>query len=75
MLFRSDRTKRKVADGVRRNGAISARRGRPKSVSEAATVVAAAEPAAAASETSAIFQASNLAIPAAASDEAQQASA
>jgi hypothetical protein len=71
----SNRTKRKVADGVRRNGAISARRGRPKSASEAATVVAAAEPAAAASETSAIFQASSLAIPAAASDETQQASA
>ena len=58
-------TKRKVADGVRRNGAISARRSRPKSVPEAASVVAAAEPAAAASETSAIFQASSLATPAA----------
>ena len=68
-------TKRKVADGVRRNGVISARRGRPKSVSEVTTVVAAAEPAAAAPESSAAFATSNLATAPATVNEAQQASA
>ena len=64
--------KRKVLNGVRVSGATSARRRRPKSV---APMVAAEQPIAAAPEASAVFQASNLATPAATINEAQQASA
>jgi hypothetical protein len=64
--------KRKVLNGVRVSGATSARRRRPKLV---APMVAAEQPIAAAPETSAVFQASNLATPAATINEAQQASA
>jgi uncharacterized protein len=75
----SNRTKRKVADGVRRNGAVSARRSRAK-VAAAAPVLPqaaslAAELAAATPETSSVFTASNFATPAVATDDAQQASA
>jgi hypothetical protein len=59
-------------NGVRLSGATSARRRRPKSV---APMVAAEQPIAAAPEASAVFQASNLATPAATINEAQQASA
>jgi uncharacterized protein len=54
--------KRKVLNGVRVSGATLARRHRPKSV---APMVAAEQPIAAAPEASAVFQASNLATPAA----------
>ena len=54
--------KRKVLNGVRVSGATSARRRRPKPV---APMVAAEQPIAAAPEASAVFQASNLATPAA----------
>ena len=75
----SGRTKRKVAEGVRRTGAVSARRSRPKSAAaapatpQAANAVAVADLATA--ETSAAFTAANLALPAVTTDEAQQASA
>jgi uncharacterized protein len=64
--------KRKVLNGVRVSGATLAGRRRPKLV---APMVAAEQPIAAAPETSAVFQASNLATPAATINEAQQASA
>jgi uncharacterized protein len=70
----SSGTKRKVAAGVRRISGMTARRVRPKPVAEVATVVAAPEPVAAASETSAALVASNLALPTATVNEAQQAS-
>jgi uncharacterized protein len=63
---------RKAANGRQLNGTTPNRRGRPK---PAATVVHAEQPAAVTSEASAILQASNLVMPAAAGNEAQQASA
>jgi len=65
----------RLKTGVRRNSGVTARRGRPKSVAEATAAVVATEPAAAASEASAAFATSNLAMPAAAGNETQQASA
>ena len=73
------RTTRKVAEGVRRTGAVSARRSRPKSAvaapatPQAASAVAIADLAMA--DTSAAFTAQNLALPDVTTDEAQQASA
>jgi uncharacterized protein len=72
------RSKRKVADGVRRNGGVSASPGRAKSAVAAsampqAAFVAAGELAAATPET--VFAVPNLAVPAVTTDEAQQASA
>ena len=73
------RTKRKVADGVRRNGGVSASRGRAKSAVAAATMpkaagmATAAELAAATPET--VFAVPNIATPAVTTEEAQQASA
>jgi len=64
--------KRKVLNGVRASGGTSARRSRPKSI---APMVAAEQPIAAAPEAPAIFQALSPPMPAAAVDEAQQASA
>jgi hypothetical protein len=66
--------KRKVLNGVRVSGGISARRSRVKSATPA-TLLATNEVAAAAPEASAIFQASNLAVSPATTNEAQQASA
>jgi hypothetical protein len=60
------------ASTVRVSGGTSARRSRPKSI---APMVAAEQPIAAAPEAPAIFQALSPAMPAAAVDEAQQASA
>ena len=72
------RSKRKVADGVRRNGGVSASPGRAKSAVAAsampqAALAAAGELAAATPET--VFAVPNLAVPAVTTDEAQQASA
>jgi uncharacterized protein len=72
------RTTRKVAEGVRRNGAVSARRSRPKSAAapampQAASAIGLAELATA--ETSAALTAANIALPDVTTDEAQQASA
>jgi uncharacterized protein len=73
-------TKRKLADGIRRSGGISARSSRRKSavagtmLPQAASVAAVTEPAAATPEMSAVFSASNFG-PAVTTDEAQQASA
>jgi uncharacterized protein len=72
------RSKRKVADGVRRNGGVSASPGRAKSAVAAsampqAAFAAAGELAAATPET--VFAVPNLAVPAVTTDEAQQASA
>jgi hypothetical protein len=72
VLKAGSRAKRKVTNGVRVSGGTSARRSRPKSI---APMVLAELPVAAAAETSAIFQASSPAMPAATIDEAQQASA
>ncbi|HZR76375.1 MAG TPA: SET domain-containing protein [Bradyrhizobium sp.] len=72
------RTKRKVAEGVRRNGPVSARRSRPKSATpapampQAVSAVGLAELSTA--ETSAAFTGANLALPVVTTDEAQQAS-
>jgi flagellar biosynthesis GTPase FlhF len=73
------RSKRKVADGVRRNGGISASPGRTKSavaasaMPQAASMGTPAELAAATPET--VFAVPNIAVPAVTTDEAQQASA
>ena len=64
------RTKRKVADGVRRNGAVSARRSRKKP----AVAAAGSELNAGTPEASTVFAVSNFAAPAVTTDEAQQAS-
>jgi uncharacterized protein len=72
------RTKRKVADGVRRNGGVSASSGRAKSavaVPSRASTTAVTEVAAATPETSAVFAHSSVATPSVTTDEAQQASA
>ena len=74
-----NRTKRKVAEGVRRNGGVPARRSRPKStvpaLPQGTSMAVAAELAAAAAETSTVLAVQNLAAPAPSTDEAQQASA
>ncbi len=73
------RSKRKVADGVRRNGGISVSGSRAKSavaasaMPQAASMATAAELAAATPET--VFAVSNIVVPAVTTDEAQQASA
>ncbi|WP_298256867.1 SET domain-containing protein [Bradyrhizobium sp.] len=75
----SNRTKRKVADGVRRNG-VTARRSRSKPAAaapvapQAASMPAVTEVTRATAEASTVFTASNFAAPAATTDEAQQAS-
>ena len=70
-------SKRKVADGVRRNGGVSASRGRSKpaapAMPQAASMAAAAELAAATPET--VFAVPNIVVPAVTPDEGQQASA
>jgi hypothetical protein len=72
------RTKRKVADGVRRNGGVSASAGRAKSavaasaMPQAASMGTSAELAAATPET--VFAVPNIVVPAANVEEAQQAS-
>ncbi len=74
-------SKRKVADGVRRNDGISARRSRSKSavagavMPQGGNVAAFTERAAAPPETPAVFSVSSFPTPAATTDEAQQASA
>jgi uncharacterized protein len=72
VLKAGSRAKRNVTNGVRVSGGNSARRSRPKSI---APMVAAEQPIAATPGASTVFQASNLAMPAATVDEAQQASA
>jgi hypothetical protein len=70
------RTQRKAADGVRRNGGVSAARGKAKSAVAAAAMPQAAGMAAewAAATPETVFTVANFAVPAGTTDEVQQAS-